>query len=110
MKRLLVGWVILAMSSLLVLLLPVAGIDEASAGKLNPSVGSGFRCGNLFMEEGLEKFKVLANCGDPVATEKSWIDKYGEIEKLVYGPEAGYYYVLYFFHGNMIGVEEIRQQ
>jgi hypothetical protein len=108
MKRLLVGWMIVAMASLM--LVPAVGIKEASAGKLNPSIGSGFRCGNLLMEEGLQKLQVLANCGDPVATEKSWIDKYGEVEKLVYGPEGGYYYVLYFFHGNMIGIEEVQQQ
>lgn len=107
MKRLLVGWIIVAMVSLM--LFSAAGIKEARAGKLSPSIGSGFRCGNLMMEEGLEKLQVLAECGDPVASEKSWIDKYGEVEKLVYGPDAGYFYVLYFFHGNMIGVEEIRQ-
>ena len=108
MKRLLIGGMVVAMASLM--LFPAVGIKEASAGKINPSIGTGFRCGNLMMEEGLQKLKVLANCGDPVATEKSWIDKYGEVEKLVYGPEAGYYYVLYFFHGNMIGVEEVRQE
>jgi hypothetical protein len=107
MKRLLGVWMIVVMASLL--LLPAVGINEAHAGKLNPSIGSGFRCGNLMMEEGLEKLQVLAECGDPVATEKSWIDKYGEVEKLVYGPDAGYFYILYFFHGNMIGIEEVRQ-
>ena len=107
MKRLLVGWMVVATVSLM--MLSAAGTNEASAGKLNPSIGTGFRCGNLMMEEGLDKLQVLANCGEPVATEKSWIDQYGEVEKLVYGPDAGYYYVLYFFHGNMIGVEEIRQ-
>ena len=108
MNRLLFGWILIVMASLL--LMPAAGTQEAMAGKLSPSIGSGFRCGNLMMEEGLEKLQVLANCGDPVATEKSWIDKYGEVEKLVYGPEGGYYSVLYFFHGNLIGVEEIQQQ
>ena len=108
MKRFLVGWMIVVVATLL-LLAPV-GIEQASAGKLNPSMGSGFRCGNLLMEEGLQRLQVLAQCGEPVATEKSWIDKYGEVEKLVYGPEGGYYYVLYFFHGNMIGIEEVQQQ
>ncbi len=107
MKRRLVGWVVFTMVSLM--LFSAAGIGEALAGKLSPSIGSGFRCGNLMMEEGLEKLQVLAECGSPVATEKSWIDKYGEVEKLVYGPAAGYYYILYFFHGNLIGVEEVQQ-
>jgi hypothetical protein len=107
MKRLLGGWIIVVMAFML--LLPAIGIREAYAGKLNPSIGSSFRCGNLMMEEGLEKLQVLAECGNPVATEKSWIDQYGEVEKLVYGPDAGYFYILYFFHGNMIGIEEVRQ-
>ena len=108
MKRLLVGWMIVVTATLM--LLATVGMQTAVAGRINPSIGSGFRCGNLMMEEGLEKLQVLAQCGDPVATEKSWIDKYGEVEKLVYGPDAGYYYVLYFFHGNLIGVDSVRQQ
>ena len=107
MKRLHVGWIIAVMA--LLLLLPAAGVEEAGAGKLNPSIGTGFRCGNLMMEEGVDKLQVMVNCGEPVATSKSWIDRYGEVEKLVYGPQAGYYYILYFFHGNLIGIDEVRQ-
>ena len=81
----------------------------ASAGSRNPSLGSGFRCGNLLMDEGVDKLQVLANCGDPVASEKTWIDKYGEVEKLVYGPDAGYYNILYFFAGKLIQIEEIQE-
>jgi hypothetical protein len=68
-----------------------------------------FRCGNLIITEGLEKLQVLANCGEPVASERSYVDRYGEVEKLVYGPDAGYYYVLYFYVGKLIEVESIRQ-
>lgn len=73
------------------------------------SLDSSFRCGNLVMREGLEKLQVLANCGEPMANERSYIDRYGEVEKLVYGPDAGYYYVLYFYVGKLIKVESIRQ-
>ena len=107
MKRILVGWMLVAMA--LLMLLPAAGIKEASAGKFSPSMGSGFRCGNLLMQEGLDKLQILVNCGEPIAKERSWIDMYGEVEKLFYGPDAGYYYILYFFHGNLIGIEEVRQ-
>ncbi len=83
--------------------------SPAIAGSLNPSLSSGFRCGNLLMDEGVDKLQVLANCGEPVASEKTWIDQYGEVEKLVYGPEAGYYNILYFFAGKLIQIEEIQQ-
>ena len=73
------------------------------------SLDTSFRCGNLVMRDGLEKLQVLANCGDPVASERSYIDRYGEVEKLIYGPDAGYYYVLYFYVGKLIEVESIRQ-
>jgi hypothetical protein len=86
-----------------------AAVTGATAGSLSPSIGSGFRCGNLLMSEGVDKLQVLSSCGQPVATEKSYIDQYGEVEKLVYGPDAGYYHVLYFFAGKLIGIEEIRQ-
>lgn len=79
------------------------------AGKLNPNLGASWRCGNLLMEEGVDKLQVLSNCGEPVAVEKTYIDQYGEVEKLVYGPDAGYYYVLYFYVGKLVAMEEIRQ-
>ena len=73
------------------------------------SMETNFRCGNLLMRDGLEKLQVLANCGDPVATERSYVERYGEVEKLVYGPDSGYYYVLYFYVGKLINVETIRE-
>jgi hypothetical protein len=84
-------------------------VGNSTAGSLSPSMGSGFRCGNLLMSEGVDKLQVLSNCGQPIASEKSYIDQYGEVEKLVYGPDAGYYHVLYFFAGKLIGMEDIRQ-
>lgn len=104
MKRLIAGSVV-AIFMLAAGLLPVPGI----AGTFNPSLGASWRCGNLLMEEGIDKLQVLSNCGEPVAVEKTYIDQYGEVEKLVYGPDAGYYYVLYFFVGKLVAMEEIRQ-
>lgn len=95
----------IAVLMLVAVLLPSAGL----AGTFNPNLGSSWRCGNLLMKEGIDKLQVLSNCGDPVATDKSYIDQYGEVEKLVYGPDAGYYYVLYFYVGKLVRMDEIRQ-
>ena len=78
-------------------------------GLFDVNMGTGWRCGNLLMQQGLQKLQVLANCGEPIATEKSWVDRYGEVDKLIYGPDAGYYYVLYFYVDSLIKVQEIRQ-
>jgi hypothetical protein len=94
---------------ILVTFLMVIHLQVTHAGTFNPSIGTGFRCGNLLMREGLEKMQVLYNCGDPVVSEKSYVDAYGEVEKLMYGPDAGYFYVLYFYVGKLIKIEEVRQ-
>ncbi len=93
----------------LTVLLNFGPLPVAQAGTYNPSIGSGFRCGNLLMSEGLDKLQVLVNCGDPVATEKSWIDQYGEVERIIYGPYNGYYYILFFFASKLIQIEEVQQ-
>ena len=79
------------------------------AGSLRAEVTTGFRCGNLMMKEGLEKMQVLYNCGEPLSQEKSYVDRYGGVEKLFYGPDHGYFHVLYFFVGKLFKVESIRQ-
>lgn len=106
MKKLLV---ICFVSAFLLIVHNAGYVQDASAGSYNPSIGSGFRCGNLLMSEGVDKLQVLANCGQPVASEKSWIDQYGEVERLVYGPISGYYNILYFFAGKLIKIEEVQQ-
>ena len=93
----------------LTVFLTIGTVPIALAGKYNPSLGSGFRCGNLLMDEGLDKLQVLVNCGDPVASEKSWIDQYGEVERIIYGPINGYYYILFFFASKLVQIEEVQQ-
>ena len=105
MKRL--GAVMLMSFVTLSLLFAVA--PPVFADGLQPSMETNFRCGNLLMDYGIDKLQVLANCGEPVASERSFIEQYGEVEKLVYGPDAGYYNVLYFFAGKLIKVESIRE-
>ena len=41
-------------------LLLAGNLNYAYAGNYSPSIGSGFRCGNLLMSEGLDKLQVLA--------------------------------------------------
>lgn len=106
MKKILI---ICIVATFLLIIHNVGDSSVAQAGSYNPSMGSGFRCGNLLMSEGVDKLQVLANCGQPVASDKSWIDKYGEVEKLVYGPISGYYNILYFFAGKLIQIEEVQQ-
>jgi hypothetical protein len=68
-----------------------------------------WRCGNLFVEEGVHSAQVQFNCGEPISKEKSYVDSYGEVDKWIYGPDAGYFYVLYFFVGKLVRLEGVRQ-
>ena len=76
---------------------------------------TGWRCGNLFIEKGVDSFQVLKNCGEPISKEVVGNTESGElgepgliIEKWVYGPEAGYYYILYIKGGVVDKVESER--
>jgi hypothetical protein len=73
------------------------------------SAQAGMRCGNLIVQEGTNGMEIQAECGDPVAKERYFIDKYGDVDKWVYGPEAGYLYVIYLFMGKVVEIEEIQQ-
>ena len=66
-------------------------------------------CGNLMVQEGTHSQEILAECGEPVSKEKFFLEKYGDVDKWVYGPEAGYTYVIYLFLGKVVEVEEIQQ-
>ena len=67
------------------------------------------QCGNLIVQEGTNGIEIQAECGEPVAKERYFIDKYGEVDKWVYGPDAGYLYVIYLFMGKVVEIEEIQQ-
>jgi hypothetical protein len=75
----------------------------------DPDLGANWRCGNLIMEKGLFKFQVVDACGEPRTVEKSYIDEYGEVEKLVYGPDAGYFYTLIFYRDRLMRIEADRR-
>jgi len=74
-----------------------------------------WRCGNLLIEQGIQDLQVQANCGEPMTREVIGRTSPGDegglaltIEKWTYGPEAGYYYVLYFSGGVLQKVESIQ--
>lgn len=67
-----------------------------------------FRCGNTSVREGVDSAKVFISCGEPIYKENlPYMDSY--VEKWIYGPLAGYYYIIYFESGKCIKVEEKRQ-
>ena len=76
-----------------------------------PSVAAqaSMRCGNLIIQEGTLGLEIQAECGEPVTKERHFIDKYGDVDKWIYGPEAGYLYVIYLFMGKVVEIEEIQQ-
>ena len=68
-----------------------------------------FTCSNLLVQEGTLSEEILVECGQPVSKERFFLEKYGDVDKWVYGPEAGYTYVIYLFLGKVVEVEEIQQ-
>jgi hypothetical protein len=68
-----------------------------------------FTCGNLMVQEGTHGEEILSECGQPVSKERFFLEKYGDVDKWVYGPEAGYTYVIYLFLGKVVEVESIQQ-
>jgi hypothetical protein len=87
--------------------LGVGGVLRAQP--YDPDLGANWRCGNLIMEKGLYKFEVIRACGQPRSVYKSHLEDYGEIEKLVYGPDSGYLYTLVFFQDRLLRIDAIRQ-
>jgi hypothetical protein len=75
----------------------------------DPDLGANWRCGNLIMEKGLHKYQVINACGKPQAVEESYIDQYGQVEKLFYGPDAGYIYTLIFYRDRLMRIDAVRQ-
>lgn len=74
------------------------------------SAETGMRCGNLFVQEGTQDLQIMSNCGEPKFKEKYYLDRYGDVDKWVYGPDAGYFNVIYLFGGAVVKVESIRQE
>jgi hypothetical protein len=96
-------------SSVIAILVFISGLlfftPAVRAEPFDPDLGASWRCGNLVMEKGLTKRQVLDACGKPVHVEKSYLEDYGEVEKLVYGPDAGYMYRLIFFDDRLVNIK-----
>lgn len=69
-----------------------------------------YKCGNLTVEKGVHAFLVLKHCGEPVSKKVVGKNSYSGAfrEEWVYGPEAGYYYVLHITAGTVEKVELVR--
>jgi hypothetical protein len=73
------------------------------------TAGASMRCGNLIVQEDTNGLEIQTECGEPVSKESFYIKKYGDVEKWVYGPDAGYMYVIYLFMGKVVEIEKVRQ-
>ncbi len=71
-----------------------------------------WNCGNLTVKKRVHSFKVLEHCGEPVSKENighNGAHNSGATrEEWVYGPDAGYYYVVYITAGVVEKVESFR--
>ena len=96
-------------STVIAILVFISGLlffsPAVRAEPFDPDLGASWRCGNLVMEKGLTKRQVLDACDKPVHMEKSYLEDYGEVEKLVYGPDAGYMYRLIFFDDRLVNIK-----
>jgi len=69
-----------------------------------------WRCGNLFVREGVLLEGVLEYCGTPISRQTiSGPAEVPKKERLVYGPEGGLYYILTFEDGVLAKVEQRRE-
>jgi hypothetical protein len=78
----------------------------------NP-VPAAMRCDNFSVRQGVHAEEVLHHCGEPVSKSEGELrGKRGgrSIEKWIYGPEAGYLYILYFSNGVLEEIEEKRAE
>lgn len=72
-------------------------------------VSAAMRCDNFSVKPGVHAEEVVANCGEPVSKSEGELRgrKGGRlIEKWIYGPEAGFMYILYFSNGVLEEMEE----
>lgn len=79
---------------------------------LNPA-SAAMRCDNFFVKTGVNAEEVEANCGEPESKSEGELRgrRGGRlVEKWIYGPEAGFIYILYFSNGVLEEMEEKKAQ
>ena len=72
-------------------------------------VSGAMRCDNFSVTTGVHAEEVEAYCGEPVSKSEGELKgrRGGRaVEKWIYGPEAGYIYILYFSNGVLEEIEE----
>lgn len=72
-------------------------------------VSAAMRCDNFFAKPGVQSEEVLAHCGEPVSKSEGELrGRRGgrAVDKWIYGPEAGFIYILYFSNGVLEEIEE----
>jgi hypothetical protein len=93
------------LSSILVLLFLVTCATPAFA----------LRCGSDLVQEGETKFEVLLKCGEPTSYEiigytvTSDGERELKIEQLIYGPWAGYYYLIEIEGGRVEEIDSFKE-
>ncbi len=77
-----------------------------------------FRCGGKLVQKGDVTFVVEENCGPPIEREflgytEDPDDPEGQchlkIERWVYGPKNGHFYLLTFEGGELVRIESVKQ-
>ncbi len=75
-----------------------------------------FRCGKNLVSEGDHSFKILKTCGEPIVKDTIGYtltaDRSRElkVEHWIYGPQAGYFYILIFEGGVLSRVTSFRNK
>ena len=80
---------------------------------MSTPVSAAMRCDNFSVTTGVHAEEVEAYCGEPVSKSEGELKgrRGGRaVEKWIYGPEAGYIYILYFSNGVLEEIEEKKAQ
>lgn len=73
------------------------------------------RCGSDLVQEGETRFELLQKCGEPVAVEEIGYtlnragDRELRVEQLIYGPWAGWYYVIEVVGGRVARIDSFTE-
>lgn len=101
------------MKKALMIIVAVVFVLTLNPGAEAATTQTSFKCGNLFVEPGSQSVGVELKCGSPLVKEDLGYRGKGvgrKVEKWVYGPRAGYYYVIMIEGGTVVSVEAVREQ
>lgn len=81
---------------------------------LTVSPASALRCNSELVHEGDTKFELIKKCGEPLTREVVGykLNRFGDrelkIEHLIYGPWAGWYYLIEIVGGEIYKIESFK--